>query len=142
MIGCATRSFFPRFGAAALFAVLVAGSGCAHQMSRGSEKSLYTISGVLEVFRADLGKDIQLRLNQSLLFRLEKDPALDGHWELVDYDRQLLLLLSDTPRVKPEEWGLLLQARAYGRGELKLRYVPAGEGETPRETTLAISISR
>lgn len=142
MIRRVVQGMAPRLAVAALGAALLAGTGCAQQMGRGSPRSLYTIAGVLEVFRQDLGKDAQMRLDQQLLFRLEKDPALDGHWSLVECSPGVLLVLSETPRVPPGEWGLLLQARALGRGEVKLRYTPAEEEQPPRDYLFEVSVAR
>ena len=142
MIRRVFQSTSTRLVVAALGGALLAGSGCAEQMGRGSARSLYTIAGVLEVFRQDLGKDAQMRLDQQLLFRLEKDPKLDGHWSLVEYSPGVLIVLSESPRVQPGEWGLLLQARALGRGEVKLRYTPSETEQEPRDYALEISIVR
>ncbi len=142
MIRRVFQSTATRLAVTALGVALLAGAGCAEQMSRGSARSLYTIAGVLEVFRQDLGKDAQMRIDQQLLFRLEKDPKLDGHWSLVEYSPGVLIVLSESPRVQPGEWGLLLQARALGRGEVKLRYTPSEAEQEPRDYTLEISIVR
>lgn len=140
MIRRIVQGMVPRLAVAALGVALMV--GCAQQMSRGSQRSLYTIAGTLEVFRQDLGKDAQMRLDQQLLFRLEKNPELDGHWALVEHTPGVLIVLSETPRVQTGEWGLLLQARALGRGEVKLRYLPSEEGQAPRDYTLEISVVR
>lgn len=135
---------FARTGLVLAAACAIAFTGCAEQMGRGSSRAIYTISGTMEVFRQDLAleKSAQLRIDQQLLFRLEKDPAMDGKWEFVELTGNVLLLLSDSPRVASGEWGLLLQARSLGRGEVKLRYVPSAEGEKPREYSLEVSVSR
>jgi len=117
-------------------------AGCAAEMKRGSERTLYSILDVLEVYREDIGKDIQITLNQKLLFKFTDDPERAGSWELVDYDRRTLLLLSETPRVGPESWGLLLQARAMGMGEVNLRFTPDEEGAAPRMIRFNIAIRR
>jgi hypothetical protein len=117
-------------------------SGCTSGMSRGSERSLYTIAGVLEVHREDIGKDIQLVLDQKLLFSLEADPEAPGQWQLEDYDRRTMLLLSDTPRVPSDHWGVLLQARAMGSGYVKLRFVPDDTTQSSRDIRFNVSIRR
>jgi hypothetical protein len=117
-------------------------SGCANQIPKGSSKTLYTIAETLEITQADLSKDVQLRLDQKLLFNLEPNPEELGTWMLVDYDNRHLLLLNDTPRVASGNWGLLLQARALGSAEVQIRFVPLTENSTPKNYTFPISISR
>lgn len=63
MIRRVFQSTATRLAVTALGVALLAGAGCAEQMSRGSARSLYTIAGVLEVFRQDLGKDAQMRID-------------------------------------------------------------------------------
>ena len=98
----------------------------------------------MDVYRQDLdqGKSAQMRIGQQLLFRLDKDPSRDGRWEFVDCTPGILLAQSETPRVDVGQWGLLLQARALGRGEVRIRYLPSEEGEKPREYTLEVQVSK
>ena len=116
--------------------------GCISEMSRGSSRTLYTIAGVLEVRHDDLGKDIQLRLDQKLFFNLQNDPETPGQWTLVDYEGRTLLLLSETPRTAPGFWGLLLQARGLGSAYVTLRFTPTDEGKPPQEINFEIAIRR
>jgi hypothetical protein len=128
-----------------LFPVVLAlalATGCAQQMSRGSAVSLYSVSDPLEVHRQDIGKSIQLRLDQKLFFNMETDGENPGQWELVDYEKRTLLLLSDTPRTMPGYRGFLLQARALGSGKVILRFTPLGEDAKPSEARFDISIRR
>lgn len=111
-------------------------------MKRGSDKSLYSIAGVLEARREDVGKSIQLALDQKLLFKLETKGEEPGSWELVSYEHPPLLLLSDTPKMEAGYWGLLLQARAIGSASVKLRFTPADESQPPKDVTFAITIHR
>ncbi len=122
--------------------ILLGLMGCASEMSRGSSRALYTVAGVLEVHRDDIGKEIQLHLDQKLFFNLENDPEAPGQWALVDYEKQALLLLSETPRTAPGFWGLLLQARGLGSGYVTLRFTPADEGKPPQEVNFEVSIRR
>ena len=130
------KCFFAGLTALLLF------SGCAAEMGRGSARTLYTIADPLEVHCNDIGKNIQLRLDQKLLFTLEKDEENPGRWELVDYDKRTMLLLSETPRVAVGFQGFLLQARVMGSGEVTLRFIPAGEDKPPRDVKFEISIRR
>jgi hypothetical protein len=116
--------------------------GCAGEMKKGSDQRMYTIATVLEVNRKDIGKDIQLTLNQKLMFNMENDPARLGTWEMVEYDPRILLLLSDTPRTAPGVWGVLLEARALGAGDVKLRFTPSDEKEPPENVLFQISVRR
>jgi hypothetical protein len=116
--------------------------GCASEMKRGSNRSLYTIADTLEVHASDIGKSIQLNRDQKLLFDFEKDDSQPGVWELVDYDRRKLLLLSDTPRMPSGHYGFLLQARVMGSGEVNLRFSPLEETQPSRDVTFEFSISR
>ena len=126
-----------------LLLALLLFAGCAGgEMSRGSARSLYTIADVMEVHREDIGKSIQLKLNQKLFFHLENDPASPGEWTMVDYDQRTLLLLSDSPRVRPGFWGLLLEGRAIGSGEVNLRFTPSGEGKNPQEVKFEFSVRK
>jgi len=122
--------------------VLLLFAGCASEMGRGSTRALYTIADPLEVRRDDLGKDIQLRLDQKLLFNFETGGEHPGHWKLLDYNNRILLLLSDTPRVAPGFQGFLLQARALGGGEVSLRFTPSDEGRQPQDVKFSISVRR
>ena len=115
-------------------------SSCLSGMKRGSDKSLYTIAGILEVKREDAGKSIQLALDQKLFFKMDKTVEPAGEWELVSYEHPPLLLLSETPRVESGYWGLLLQARAFGNAEVKLRFTPHDENQPPKDVTFSISI--
>jgi hypothetical protein len=117
-------------------------TGCVSEMSKGSAKNLYTIADILQVNRADLGKDIQLKLDQKLFFNFEPDPEHLGDWELVQYDNRHLLMLNDHPYVESGNWGLLLQARALGFSEVELRFTPVDENEKPQNYIFSISISR
>ena len=123
-----------------LFCLLLA--SCASEMKRGSDKSIYTIADTMEVFRSDIGKNIQLRLDQKLFFKMENDPDQPGKWELIEHDRRTLLLLSTSPRTAPGVWGILLQARALGSGSVKLRFTPADETKTPQEILFETEIRR
>ncbi len=113
-------------------------------MGRGSSRALYTVAGVMEVYRQDLvqGKSAQLWLDQQMLFRLEKDPEVDGRWEFVGCTPGVLLVLSESPRVSSGEWGLLLQARAFGQGNVQIRYLPSAEQEKPRDYTIEVSVRK
>ena len=111
-------------------------------MGRGSEKKMYTIADTMEVNRKDFGKSIQLRLDQKLFLNLENDPDKPGQWELVDDDRRILLLLSDSPRTASGFWGVLLQARYLGSGSLKLRFTPTNENEKPEDFEFEILVRR
>ncbi len=121
---------------------LVLLAGCASQMSRGSSKSLYTVSEVLDVHREDIGKSVQLKLDQKIFFKMDPNPDKPGQWSLVDYSNRVLLLLSETPRVESGNWGLLLQARAMGSGEVTLRFTPFDENAQPETATFEISITK
>lgn len=116
--------------------------GCASEMSRGSSKALYTIADTLEVHRNDIGKEIQLHRDQKLFFNFSKNPDEPGSWKLVDYSKRTLLLLSETPRVSPGDWGLLLQARALGSGEVELLFTPDDEALPSCNIKFETSISR
>lgn len=116
--------------------------GCASEMGRGSGKSLYSVADVLEVHPEDAGKSIQLTLNQKLFFNFEVNPEETGQWSLENYDRRVLLLLSDTPRVASGGWGVLLQARALGYGDVTLKFTPEDEGKPPRTVVFDISIRK
>jgi len=111
-------------------------------MGRGSERALYTIAGVLEVHQGDIGKDIQMTLDQKLLFKFELNPDQPGKWEWVDYERRTLLLLSETPRMEAGFWGVLLQARAFGSGKVVLRFTPGEDGKPAEEVCFSILIRR
>lgn len=113
-------------------------------MGRGSSQVLYTVANVMEVYRQDLvlGKSAQMWMDQQMLFRLENDPDDDGRWEFVGCTPGVFLVLSESPRVASGEWGLLLQARALGRGEIHVRYRPFAEGRAPREYTMEVSVRR
>ena len=139
------RAFGAGWRSAALAAACaLALAGCAEQMGRGSARSIYTVADVMDVYRQDLeqGKSAQMRLMQQMLLRLEKDPSAEGRWEFVGCTPGILLLQSETPRLAPEQWGVLLQARGYGRGELRVRYVPSASDEKPREYTLEVQVTR
>ena len=132
---------FNKFFFAALAGLLLF-AGCASEMGRGSTRALYTVADPLEVRRDDLGKDIQLRLDQKLLFNFETGGEHPGHWELLEYNNRILLLLSDTPRVATGFQGFLLQARAMGSGEVSLRFTPSDEGQQPQDVKFSISVRR
>jgi len=117
-------------------------SGCTSEMPKGSAQSLYTIADTLEVTKGDLGKSIQLKLNQKLLLNFESDPAQLGNWELVQYDNRTLLLLSENPRLPSENWGRLFQARVLGFAEIELRFVPQDENIPVQKHRFSISITR
>ena len=117
-------------------------SGCASEMGRGSGHSLYTFSDPLEVQSEDEGKDLQLRLDQKLLFKLKNGGESSGQWELVDYDKRTLLLLSDSPRVGTGFQGFLLQARALGHGNVSLHFDPTDENNSSRDLRFEVSIRR
>ncbi len=117
-------------------------SGCASEMGRGSTKALYTITETLEVRYEDIGKEIQLRLDQKLFFHFSKNPEEPGTWKLIDYSRRPLLLLSETPRVSSGAWGLLFQARAMGSGEIELVFEPDSDAFPSRTIKFEISITR
>lgn len=116
--------------------------GCASEMKRGSSRSLYTIADTLEVHSSDVGKSIQLKLDQKLLFDFEKDDSQAGVWEMVDYDRRKLLLLSDTPRMASGHYGFLFQGRVMGSGEVVFRFSPLDEAQPARDVAFEFSISR
>ena len=115
--------------------------GCASEMSHGSSKTLYTIADVLEVHREDIGKEIQLHRDQKLFFNFSKNPDEAGSWKLVDYSKRTLLLLSESPNVSAGAWGLLLQARALGSGEVELVFTPEDEALPSRTIKFEMSIS-
>jgi hypothetical protein len=117
-------------------------TGCASEMKRGSDKELYTIATVLEVHRDDIGKRIQLTLNQNLLFDFEPDTSRAGDWELIDYDRKTLLLLSETPRLPSNHWGVLLQARGIGSGEIRFRFTPHEDPHNMQQHIFEVSTRR
>ena len=73
---------------------------CASEMKRGSDATLYSIADPLEINREDIGKDIQLKLDQKLFFNMDNNSPISGRWELVDYERRTLLLLSNSPKVR------------------------------------------
>ncbi len=111
-------------------------------MGRGSARALYTIANVLEVRQGDIGKDIQMVLDQKLLFKFENNEKEPGQWELVDYEKRTLLLLSETPRMESGFWGVLLQARALGSGKVVLRFTPGEDGKQAEEVPFSILIRR
>ncbi|MDD2707291.1 MAG: hypothetical protein PHV34_04720 [Verrucomicrobiae bacterium] len=132
---------------ACLLGVAMLGAcGCAREMSRGSAALLYSIADPLEVRRSDIGKNIQLKLDQKVLFCMAKgdeDAGVErGRWELADFDKRTLLLLSEYPRVEAGCWGLLLQARSLGSGEVVLKFIPDDESKTPKEVKFEISIRK
>ncbi len=116
--------------------------GCASEIKRGSDKNLYTIADTLEVRREDIGKDIQLKLDQNLFFKIDQDKTLVGQWELVDYERRILLLLSDSPKTPSGSWGLLFQARSFGTGEVVLRFIPEGKNQPSEKVTFEILVRK
>lgn len=116
--------------------------GCASEIKRGSDKNLYTIVNTLEVRREDIGKDIQLKLDQNLFFKIDQDKTLVGQWELVDYERRILLLLSDSPKTPSGSWGLLFQARSFGTGEVVLRFIPEDKNQPPKKVTFEILVRK
>ncbi len=117
-------------------------SGCTGTMPKGSERSLYTVADVLEVHRADLAKSIQLRLNQKILFDLDQDPDQPGEWGLVDYDNRVMILLSDSPRLPPGDWGVLLEGRALGYGQVTVKFIPTDDSLEPKTYTMDVSIKK
>ena len=117
-------------------------AGCASEMKRGSEETLYTIASTLEVNRNDIGKDIQLKLNQYLFFHFEIDPNERGQWKLVNHDPKTLLLLNENPRTAPGHWGSLFQARGIGSGEVQLRFVPVDKTQESKEVVFEFSVRR
>jgi len=119
-------------------------SGCAGSggMKRGSGRALYTIADPLEVYREDIGKSIQLRLDQKLLFKMERGGENPGEWKLVNHSNRILLLLSDAPRVMSNYQGFLLQARVIGSGEVTLRFTPSAEDQQPQDVKFEISVRR
>lgn len=116
--------------------------GCASEMGRGSATKLYTIADTLEVRREDIGKDIQLKLDQNLFFNLQKDEPSAGQWELVDYERRILLLLSDSPRTASGYWRVLFQGRSFGEGEVVLRFTPDDKNQTTKDVTFEVLVSK
>ncbi|MBI4028384.1 MAG: hypothetical protein HY360_25590 [Verrucomicrobia bacterium] len=136
------RPHFPDNASLAIAAVFLGFVGCASEMKRGSDKLLYTIADTLDVRREDLGKDIQLQLGQNLLFKIAADPDEPGRWELVHHDSRTLLLLSETPRVGENTWGLLLRANAIGAGAVVLRFIPNREGADVRAVKFETFVRR
>lgn len=122
------KRLFPVFLMACLF------SGCASDMGRGSSKSLYTVTEVIEVHREDIGKTIQARLDQKIFFNFTPYPDRLGQWAVKEYTNRTLLMLSDTPRVPVANWGALLQARALGSAEVTLTFTPYSETAPERAT--------
>lgn len=122
--------------------LLVFGPGCASEMSRGSSKSLYSIADTLVVNETDLGKTIQLRLDQKLMLNFQMNPDDPGDWDVDDYTNRNLLLLSDTPRVESGNWGRLFQARALGFGSIDLKFTPLDETKPVRTYQFSVTISR
>ncbi len=120
---------------------LLAG-GCASGLGRGSAETLYSYADILEVHRSDAGKSIQLKLDQKLFFKLDKDPDVPGQWSLVEYDNRTLLMLNENAPTASGYWGVLLQARALGRAFVKLRFTPADEMQEPQNVEYDISIHR
>jgi hypothetical protein len=117
-------------------------AGCASQMGKGSEKSLYTVSETLEVNRSDLGKSIQLKLDQKLFFNFDSNPEEPGYWELVQYNNRNLIILSETPRVAEGHWGVLMQARGLGFTDVELKFIPLDESHPSQNHNFSISITR
>ena len=131
---------FLSYANALLFTLFV--TGCASQIGKGSSKTLYSIAGVLEVNRQDLGKDIQLNLDQKLFFNMDTTQEMPGQWSLAEYDNRILLLLSDTPRVESEHWGVLLQGRFLGSGEVVLQFTPTDENLKPQTFHFSVSVRK
>jgi hypothetical protein len=126
-----------------LLLVVLFGIGCASPKTpRGSSKALYTIAETLEVNVDDVGKEIQLRLNQDLFFHLMIDPAEPGDWELLDFDKRTLKFLSDTPRTTPGYWGVLFRGNALGTGYVTLRFTPTDTNIAPHDIKFEISIRK
>jgi hypothetical protein len=132
------RNSFIFFGLIAIFLL----GGCASEMGRGSSQSVYSIANVLTVFRDDIGKDLQLRLDQSLLFDFDKDPEKSGVWSLAEYDPRTLLLLSETPRLPEGDWGVLLRGKAIGSGWVTFKFTHYDEEKAPEEVKFFVSVRR
>jgi hypothetical protein len=117
-------------------------AGCASEMGRGSSQSVYSIASVLTVFRDDIGKDVQLKLDQNLLFDFDKDPVRSGEWSLDEYDPRTLTLLSETPQLPDGDWGVLLRGKAIGSGWVKFKFTPYDEEKPPEEVKFYITIKK
>ena len=116
-------------------------TGCAGGMGRGSSRTLYTVLETMEVRDDDIGKDIQLKLDQKVLFKFKKTSPM-GEWRVMDYEKRTLLFLTDTARVESDCAGILFQARGIGPATVDLVFMPDAEGQQPREVHFEISIRR